>query len=405
MSALNLSINISFFLLGGCLLTSMAGLELSSSLIMITGLIHYLKKRGKAPNIKTILFFFIPLFAFSLLSLAINGVWPAFFKTLGWYRWIFFLMASTYLLANTKSTQKMFVSGLYTGLVLSFANSMIQFFTGYDFVRGIVINYYADLTKEITRITGFFNLPTTWGYILAMFCFVPLSLFVSEKSTKRWLHGLMLFLAMTMLAMTHTRGAWLAFLSGLVIFVFFTYRRLLLPLIASVAVLAVTLFFTNKGFHERISSLMNPQYYSNLQRIELWKANFEIFKDNPLLGVGLHENDMLVVKYHEAMGHTESFQSHAHNSYLQFLAGTGTLGFLAFLGFLGSFALVALKRFAVLSAHNKILVTGLLASFTTFLVCCLFDCNFRDAEVRYSFLSYMALLLALSQSPKEKRKL
>ena len=120
-----------------------------------------------------------------------------------------------------------------------------------------------------------------------------------------------------------------------------------------------------------------------------------MFKDHPLFGVGLHKNDWMAKDYHEAMNHEHGFVSHAHNTYLQFLVGTGVFGFISFLAF---FVIVLRKNFAHLRQRkNSILWATLLSVFLSFLVGCLFDCNMRDSEVCYMLISFLAILFFLSE--------
>lgn len=72
---------------------------------------------------------------------------------------------------------------------------------------------------------------------------------------------------------------------------------------------------------------------ANSLRLILWKANWAIFKDNLLLGVGYLENIKLLPSYYSKLNISNvEFYSHAHNQYLQILAGSGVLGLICYLG-------------------------------------------------------------------------
>jgi O-antigen ligase len=68
------------------------------------------------------------------------------------------------------------------------------------------------------------------------------------------------------------------------------------------------------------------------ERHELWLANWEFFKNRPLLGVGWRQNQELSGYYlMDKYQQTHVFSGHAHNNLLDLLGGTGALGTLAWL--------------------------------------------------------------------------
>ena len=286
-----------------------------------------------------------------------------------------------------------FIIGFIISGIAASCNGLYQYFTGWDWVRKIFIVYNAHEIKYSVRITSFFNLPTTYAYALSMFCLFVLAF---SLSCKRWytaLLGLAVFgFSLFNLAITYTRGAWIAFTVGALSIVFMRSRRLIIPWIVAIMLLGVVLVSVDDGFNERITSLFDLNYYSNLQRLELWRANFEIFKDHPIFGAGFGRTDQIVQLYHDRLGHKEAILSHAHNSYLQYLAGTGIVGLLFFLAVLLYHPARSLRDYtSVSSQRERSIILGFLAIQICFLTSCLFDCNFGDSEVRYSFLTLMAL--------------
>jgi O-antigen ligase len=73
------------------------------------------------------------------------------------------------------------------------------------------------------------------------------------------------------------------------------------------------------------------------ERIELWKANLAFFELRPVFGVGFGKNQPLSYDYFRSIhpGQTDFFIGHAHNVYLEVLAGTGIFGALAWLFWVG----------------------------------------------------------------------
>ncbi len=395
-------VNGLFLLFGMSIMVSMAGLEIFGSLLMLTALVAGLIERHKLSFLKPFFIPFVFLFLTISLSLIVNQRWESFWFTLGWHRWFALLAATAYLFKYYKPSIQYFIGGLYAGLVISTVNGLIQFVTKYDFIRDKYIIYFADMDKTIVRVTSFFNMPTTYGYILSLFLFIPLSFVFSHQKIKfRWLHMGVAALATISLILTFTRGAWIGFLAGLALFLFLNSRKYFMAILIGGIILTVTLFLSHQGFKERVASLIDPTYYSNSQRIELWEANLQIFLDYPILGVGYNFNDVVISHYHALLDHNESFASHAHNNYLQFLAGTGLLGLIAFIVFLLSFDKELLRQIRVSTPENKTFLFALSSILVTFLVGMIFDCNFGDSEVRYSFLAYMALVIQAKEESSQ----
>ncbi len=68
-----------------------------------------------------------------------------------------------------------------------------------------------------------------------------------------------------------------------------------------------------------------------VQRIEIWKVSYEMFKDYPLLGVGTGDvKDELLKKYDEkGMNFAKSFKLNAHGQFFQTAVALGSIGLLS----------------------------------------------------------------------------
>jgi O-antigen ligase len=404
-------INVVIFLFGGTALTSMAGLEITSSLIILLAIIDAIQSKQLRLIPPAVVIAGVSLLVVSLLSLAVNSHWNDMAVTAGWYRWIIFLIALVHLLSKNPQYQKSLIWGLFLGATLSGLNGLYQSFTGFDPIRGKEIIYHADKANKITRVTGFFNLPTTNGYILSMFLFLPL-IHLSQVQIKKitrtdFFYALCFVLVLTNLVLTFTRGAWIAFFAGLLYFLYKEKKSLFVPIISTLVVTFILSASFSSGFRERLFSTFDTKYYSNSQRIEIWRANLAMFYDHPIWGVGFNKNDILIEEYHERLNHIEAYVSHAHNSYLQYLSGTGVVGFIIFVFFVLWLLQYGIRQATLLKSdhwQNKLFMNGIVAAQIAFLVGCMVDCNFTDAEVRYSYLIYIGLMLAVTQSQSPRLK-
>jgi O-Antigen ligase len=62
----------------------------------------------------------------------------------------------------------------------------------------------------------------------------------------------------------------------------------------------------------------------NTRRVDIWRATWEMFKENPVAGVGLGGYWAAIPRYHDASG--EYTPQQAHNDYLELLASGGLVG-------------------------------------------------------------------------------
>ena len=108
-----------------------------------------------------------------------------------------------------------------------------------------------------------------------------------------------------------------------------------------------------------------------VSRITLWKTGWVMFKDNPILGVGMgnyyDRYKEFTIKYPELdIGH-DTYS--VHNSYIKVAAETGTLGILAYLMvYVIYFVNIAILYFKQPNTLGKVLAAGLFVGSTTYMV-------------------------------------
>lgn len=383
-----------FFLYGVSLLTSMALIEITSSVILTIGL-FYISPMICKNEFRNIRWSGVAQVLFCFLSLWVNSYsGELIFHSLAWYRWILILFCLIYFFSSSPKIVHRFIYGLMLGLFLSSINSFVQLITGWDFVRGKLIKYTAVSNEISVRVYGFFSLPTTYGYVLSMCLFVPLFVIVFGKraSVLRKVALINFALGCFSLLFSFSRGAWLALIFGLSVFMWSYARKWLLPLVIAILIAGVGLYKTHDGFNERIGSLFSSDYYSNAQRVEIWSASLKIFQENPWLGVGFRRLDVHLEQMHRKLKNKHSFVSHAHNIFLQSFATMGLFGGFALTFFL--FSLFQLLKERSGTENCPMCAQMGFYALLIFVFGGFFDCNLLDAEVRSSFLALVSLGLS-----------
>lgn len=154
------------------------------------------------------------------------------------------------------------------------------------------------------------------------------------------------------LMMTFSRGAWLALAVAVGVMAALWNRRILwlisLFLMVGVLVgLAGAFGALPAAITSRLAFLgdylavlqgtpppISPENWAVMERLAIWQSSWNMFLNNPVLGVGVGNFDLAYPSY--ALPDWPSLPGHAHNYYLNLLAETGLLGLTAYLGLLAS---------------------------------------------------------------------
>jgi hypothetical protein len=186
-----------------------------------------------------------------------------------------------------------------------------------------------------------------------------------------WLGALGLFLYA--LALTQSRGGFLALLGGLIVFLRMRFGWLTTLLLC--AFLLPLFFVVFAGRQTAISATAG----TGQERIQIWSDGLMLFRDAPVFGVGMD-------KYEEFVGHV------AHNSYLQAFTELGLFGGVLFVGAivcaLGPLRQLGLKKRHILNPELRRLhpfLTGAVASYAI---------GMLSLTLNYIVPTYMVLALA-----------
>jgi len=361
-----------------------------------------------------ILVFVVGLFLapFSSAELAAhpNSPWLFRLSSLGELKWIinfyFFVWFFAWVLpwevnTSTKSVPSENIFQYVWGGLLIFS-AYALFALAFDF----------DLAKQQPlsdpgRVGGLFDDPMTFAHVYGQFFvlifFITLNRLLEKIPTSTFKNilvsdGLLflttLFSGLAVL-LSMTRGVWIGVFIGLLVPTFLYRKKLGMIFLGVTTSLFFLIFFSWPKFHERVVLAFSSSSYDG-ERIWLWMANWKMFLDHPFFGIGYGIYKWRLREYFDLMGApAEQFESHAHNQYLHFLAGTGLLGLLCFLIFIG-FNLWTTWKLIVITKTSSLkgMALGLLGSQICFLVAALTESNFERAKVRWTYLVFAALGIA-----------
>ncbi|MBL7544804.1 MAG: O-antigen ligase family protein [Bdellovibrionaceae bacterium] len=287
---------------------------------------------------------------------------------------------------------------LYWILLACFGYGAISYASGIDLFKQMPLTHGQ-------RFAGPFDDPMNFAHIYGMYT-VFLAPFVldflktgaqQKKHARDWRAHALASVAFACTAvsvyLSLTRGAWIGLFTGVVV-IFFVYNwRWGLSLFVAGCLAAMVMYSASTTFKTRVDQALNPSQSYDSERYNLWRSNWEMFKDHPVFGVGHGDYKEFLPTYFEKLDiPADHFQSHAHNQYLHFLSNTGLIGFIFYMTFI--LALMVWTHQGYRRSRNPVLI-GALGAQVAFHMGSLTECNFERAKVRLVYLFFCALALAV----------
>ncbi|MET3696759.1 O-antigen ligase [Bacillus oleivorans] len=379
-------------------------------LLVLAALYDYWKKNIELNSfpVMPILIAFISFFIASLLSLIkAEYMAPAIMEILRFLSYVFLF---TILVKIKFSKEQYFTFAKVFGATAL----LIGIFGIIQYVFDISLNkagLYA-LEEAKGRVDGTLENPNYFSSFLNYVIPTLVLLSVVYFQQKKWQFFYFGFFAIYVinLIFTYTRAAWVTMFCAFFLTILFMPKRFLKGffkphMLIAFVVLIVSVYFmpdvqsrTNSAIYA-VQQLIFPKWHMALpgdggdgeedpdvveedpddetteravvSRVTLWKTGWFMFRDNPLLGVGIgnyyDRYSDFTEKYPELdIGH-ETYS--VHNSYLKVMAEGGTIGILTFMSIYVIFFLYILRLFFKQpDLKGKVIAAGLFVGSTTFMV-------------------------------------
>ncbi|MBI4743218.1 MAG: O-antigen ligase family protein [Actinobacteria bacterium] len=295
------------------------------------------------------------------------------------YGLIFFLVNQS--IFKIKKINSILTSLVITSAVISMYG--ILQFVGFDFA-GLSRNLW-----ETNRSFSTLGNPVFLGGYLALI--LPLALakyFNSGNLRNSIFYGLMIFLIVSCLIATFSRGGWIAGFTGFILMIILAGRDIALALSKKILIILLIFsfalsvfliydrFIPSSGkylsFSKRLVSI--PQTDNGWgSRIEVWKAVPKIVLEKPFFGWGpdmfyLAYPRFATLKYAKLVGKSAYPSDNAHNYFLQLISTQGILGFLAFILTIFILLFYGIKFLLKQKNEERILFSGLMAALIGYLI-------------------------------------
>ncbi len=376
---------------------SIAAMEILSWLLALAGLVYRLRDAEMRRETlaflgryRRVLALLGALVAWVALSLVMTPLEKGFLIQWGFMRWALLLPLLTLAIDTFWSDGvERNLARAWAGMFLLLAiYAVVQMLFGLDLVRPDkhVVNPQAG---GIFKAVGFFSMSLSFAYVFGQSAFGIARIIIQHSNLR--LAVITVLLCIGGLAASMSRGAWLAALVTVGLYVLLVWRKWLLPFVAVVAIALFGASQLNDAIGAKITGMATGKMdNSSSMRVDLWKAYSQMFLDHPIFGIGVFEGDKLLPEYYSRLGIEQEFKSHAHNNYVQWLAGTGVPGFALFLILSFSFL-----RYAWQLRDETPWAWGLLLAHIFWQFGGLTECNFFDGEVNHFIVFGWALTWAL----------
>ena len=253
--------------------------------------------------------------------------------------------------------------------------------------------------SSMSRANGFYGHPMTLGGWLCIFLPLLLIEFFERKLLGKyyWLAGLAFCICSAGLVFNATRGAWLAVAivsAVLLIYYMFKNKRNLAVSIIFVALIS-TVLVNNPKFMYRLDTIDDfNKYQSNTERILIWQSAWNMFKDHPILGVGLGQYTENYQQKYISPQAKEPNLTHAHNNFMQMLAENGIVGFV---GFLIMFGYIIFKNLIAWFKGRNVYALMIVSATVCLLLQGFTEYNVGNSAVIKMYWLVLGLLVVLSE--------
>lgn len=300
-----------------------------------------------------------------------------------WYLFWPLVLSPVLVRVDEQSRLKVLRAWIIAFFILSVIG-VIQFFTGWPRPQWIPGFIDGRLRSHATLFLGH-HLSVASIFIFPFF--TALDFLGNPNKTKeigfsRLFLGMVVLIGGVTLFLTFSRTLWVALPIGIFVWLVWT-----LPRRWGVGLTVFSLLSIGIASQHPVIQARFDHGIGISTRQELWKANLEFFKLRPLLGVGWRQNQELSGIYFDYLRPgVEYFQGHAHNNFLDTLAGTGILGTLSWLAW--CIASIWILWPSAKRSHG--FARGLVCAWLVFHINGLTQLNFWEGKVTHQAVSMVA---------------
>lgn len=261
------------------------------------------------------------------------------------------LMMSYFLIANLIRNQALTKRILYTFVFSMFITAVIGLYQKF-FMAANTTWHDTTMFGDIgTRIYSTFQNPNVYGEYLVMAIPLAIALMFTQKSLKdRFTVFIMTAAALMALVYTQSRGAWLAFIISMAIYLLIRTGRMLVIYLLGVLSLPILPFVLPQSIVSRFMSIGNLSDSSTSYRVSIWRAAINMIEEFFAGGIGIGTTAFSKVYPSYSLAGIEA-APHSHQLFFQIAIEMGIFALIAFLSLM--FILIRKNSYGLMHYSKK----------------------------------------------------
>jgi O-antigen ligase len=276
-----------------------------------------------------------------------------------------------------------------------------------QFLIGINFRFYETedmnyniVGSQVLRYPSFFYDPQVYGQFLVLTGFLFFAGNINKRK-ERIISSAIFLLVLLAIAATGARASIVGIGVSLA-FLFFFVGNQMKKVIAGVVLVG---FLGVYAVIDKLAAFNRGDSYDNSFqfRYSIWERAFDIFLQNPLLGIGIgnYQNHVSIYdkEQHWQFGNQIMFFDHPENGYLKFLTEFGIIGFVVIMIILCRPMVTGVRNYlkSKTSFDNILMVSSLLGWMVTFMTIY----SLGDVRVLIVLVTLLCLLLTSNLVPKK----
>ena len=292
--------------------------------------------------------------------------------------------------------------------LMGFIYAAVMFTALYAFyqrVMGVEVSAsFTDLDLNIGvpgRVYSTLDNPNNYAEFLVLFTPLSTAYAMTEKRTfRRLVLSCLIVLPLGALVMTYSRGCWLSIALSVVIFVYYTDKRLIpVGLVACILLIP----FLPDSIMTRISTIFNSHDSSANHRLTTWRGIINMIGDYGITGIGMGPNTFAELYPDYALTGATRGVYHSQMLYMELILETGALGFISFMWFmLREVKNAAFNLFKARSQEVRMALIACGASFGGIAVAGIFEYIWFYPRVLFAFFILLGVMLAAARLAREE---
>lgn len=353
------------------------------------------KKRLKNKLNAAALLFITMLFITALLSVG----WVESMQQFVLYFFIsFVLYLLVVILLNREQLEKFLALLTVSGAFIAVYGIFQNFTLGFTPARWIDVTSNPSIS---VRVFATFGNPNIFGQYLIMIMPLTFILMFLRRSVLAFVgYGLAFALMGGALALTFSRGSWVAIVVALAILATLISRRLL---VAGLILVILSIPYLPEQIIARITTMVNPVVDSSANyRFQMWESAFAMIQDYWLTGIGYDQSTFLKV-YADYM-RPSVLVYHFHNIYLMAFVTGGILLFGALMIMLYQAlktSVVGLFQNAGRSRATALMIKGAATALIAIAIAGLTEDVWRNYRVDFMFWLVLAIISAAFNTTRD----